>query len=71
MLRAGDWFGRPVNLASRITAIARPGSLLATGEVHEAAGGGFAWSFAGERRIRGVRSPVALYRVRAASETRA
>jgi adenylate cyclase len=27
--RAGDWFGRPVNLASRITAVARPGSLLA------------------------------------------
>ena len=26
--RAGDWFGRPVNLASRITQIARPGSLL-------------------------------------------
>ncbi len=26
--RAGDWFGRPVNLASRITAVARPGSLL-------------------------------------------
>ena len=27
--RAGDWFGRPVNLASRITSVARPGSLLA------------------------------------------
>ncbi|HEX4466251.1 MAG TPA: adenylate cyclase regulatory domain-containing protein, partial [Solirubrobacteraceae bacterium] len=26
--RAGDWFGRPVNLASRITSVARPGSLL-------------------------------------------
>jgi adenylate cyclase len=71
VLRAGDWFGRPVNLASRITAIARPGSLLATGEVHEAAGDGFNWSFAGERRIRGVRSPVALYRVRAAAATSA
>ena len=29
--RSGDWFGRPVNLASRITSIARPGSLLARG----------------------------------------
>ena len=28
LLRAGDWFGRPVNLASRITSVARPGSLL-------------------------------------------
>ena len=35
--RAGDWFGRPVNLASRITAIARPGSLLAEREVRESA----------------------------------
>ena len=37
--RAGDWFGRPVNLASRITAIARPGSLLAEREVRESARG--------------------------------
>ena len=35
--RAGDWFGRPVNLASRITSVARPGSLLVEREVHEAA----------------------------------
>jgi hypothetical protein len=27
--RAGDWFGRPVNLASRITSVARPGTVLA------------------------------------------
>src|SRR5262249_28645589 len=31
--RAGDWFGRPVNLASRITQVARPGSLLAEREI--------------------------------------
>ena len=35
LLRAGDWFGRPVNLASRITSIARPGSLLAERELRE------------------------------------
>ncbi len=26
--RAGDWFGSPVNLASRVTGAARPGSVL-------------------------------------------
>ncbi len=62
--RAGDWFGRPVNLASRITQVARPGSLLADREVRESAGEAFQWSFAGERRIRGIRGPVSLYRAR-------
>jgi adenylate cyclase len=62
--RAGDWFGAPVNLASRITQIARPGSLLAEREVREAAGDRFHWSYAGEKRVRGVREPVALYRAR-------
>jgi adenylate cyclase len=62
--RAGDWFGRPVNLASRITAIARPGSLLAEREVRECAPEGYRWSFAGERRLRGVRGVVPLFRAR-------
>jgi adenylate cyclase len=62
--RAGDWFGRPVNLASRITQIARPGSLLAEREVREAAPEAYRWSYAGERRLRGVREPVPLFRAR-------
>jgi adenylate cyclase len=62
--RAGDWFGRPVNLASRITSIARPGSLLAEREVRESAREGYRWSFAGERRLRGIREPVPLFRAR-------
>jgi adenylate cyclase len=62
--RAGDWFGRPVNLASRITAIARPGSLLAEREVQESARDSYSWSFAGERRLRGIREPVPLFRAR-------
>ncbi len=62
--RAGDWFGRPVNLASRITAIARPGSVLVEREVRESAGDAYAWSFAGERRLRGIRGPVPLFRAR-------
>jgi adenylate cyclase len=62
--RAGDWFGRPVNLASRITQVARPGSLLAERKVREAARESYRWSYAGERRLRGIREPVSLFRAR-------
>jgi adenylate cyclase len=62
--RAGDWFGRPVNLASRITQIARPGSLLAERELRESAPQTYRWSYAGERRLRGVQQPVSLFRAR-------
>ena len=63
--RAGDWYGRPVNLASRVTSVARPGSVLATREVRDAAAEGFRWSYAGERRLKGVSGGVPLYRARA------
>jgi adenylate cyclase len=66
--RAGDWFGRPVNLASRITHLARPGSLLAEREVRESAREAYRWSYAGERRLRGVREPVPLFRARRLAE---
>ena len=62
--RAGDWFGRPVNLASRITSAARPGSLLVAGDVRKALADAYRWSYAGERRLRGIREPVPLYRAR-------
>jgi adenylate cyclase len=64
--RAGDWYGRPVNIASRITTIARPGSVLATREVRDAGGDGYRWSSAGARSLKGVEGPVRLYRVRRA-----
>ena len=62
--QSGDWYGRPVNLASRVTGFARPGSVLATNEVHEQASGDYAWSKAGFRRFKGIREPVGLMRVR-------
>jgi adenylate cyclase len=62
--RAGDWYGRPVNLASRITGIARAGSVLVSEEVREAAPDAASWSFAGERRIKGVPAAVKLFRAR-------
>lgn len=64
--RAGDLYGRPVNLASRLTAFARPGSVVATDEVREAARPDCRFSFAGNRRFKGVTGEVAVYRVRRA-----
>jgi adenylate cyclase len=64
--RAGDWYGRPVNIASRITTIARPGSVLATRAIRDAAGNRYRWSSAGARSLKGVDEPVRLYRVRRA-----
>jgi len=64
--RAGDWYGRPVNLASRLTSFARRGSVVASKEVHDAAEDGYAWSFAGNRRFKGVGDEVPVYRVRPA-----
>jgi adenylate cyclase len=61
--RDGDLYGHAVNLASRVTGLARPGSVLATGEVREAADDGFRWSYAGERRVKGV-GEVRLFRAR-------
>jgi adenylate cyclase len=62
--RAGDWYGSPVNLASRLTALARPGSVLATRDIRDAAPDRYQWSSAGPRRVRGVHEPVRVYRVR-------
>jgi adenylate cyclase len=63
--RGGDWYGRPVNLASRVTGIARPGSVLVSAEAREAARGGYRWSGAGTRRLKGIEKPVRVYRCRA------
>ncbi len=62
--RGGDWYGRPVNLASRITAIARPGSVLVTEQVRDALVASYAWSFAGSRRLKGIDGAIKLFRAR-------
>jgi adenylate cyclase len=64
LARGGDWYGRPVNLASRITGIAYPGSVLVSEEAKEAASNGYQWSFAGERRLKGIDGRVKLWRAR-------
>ncbi|MBS4727330.1 adenylate/guanylate cyclase domain-containing protein [Mycobacterium sp. SM1] len=64
--RAGDWFGSPVNLASRVTGVARPGAVLVADPVRESVGeaAGFSWSFAGARHLKGIKDEVKLFRVR-------
>jgi adenylate cyclase len=68
--RAGDWFGSPVNLASRVTAAAHPGMVLAAESTRDAVGnvGNFEWFSIGARRLKGVRAEVKLFRIERNSE---
>jgi adenylate cyclase len=61
--RSGDYFGGAVNLTARLLALAQRNELLATAEVVEACHDGFAWSPAGERALRGVATPVEVYKL--------
>jgi adenylate cyclase len=67
--RAGDWYGSTVNVASRVTDVARPGAVLAADSAWEAVGesGYFQGSFAGSRRLKGISNEVKLFRVRRGS----
>jgi len=64
--RGGDWFGAPVNLASRITDKARPGSVVVTAEFKDLVGeDGFAWTkLPGKRKFKGISDDQVLFRVR-------
>jgi adenylate cyclase len=62
--RWGDWYGRPVNLASRVCSRARPGSVLVTKDLRNACeGDGYRFSAAGEKQLKGI-GAVPLWRVR-------
>ncbi|MGO9907083.1 MAG: adenylate cyclase regulatory domain-containing protein [Solirubrobacteraceae bacterium] len=62
--RAGDYYGHAVNLASRVTGVARAGSVLCTEEVRDQAPDRFDWSFARKHTLKGMSDPVPLYRAR-------
>jgi adenylate cyclase len=62
--RWGDWFGTPVNLASRLTARARPSTVLVSVEVRDAAGDGYEFSDAGRKKLKGFANPVHAYRAK-------
>jgi len=66
--QSGDYYGRAVNLASRITNVARPGSLVLDEATKEAAGDAFDYSYVGERKLKGLDYRVKLFRARVAGE---
>ena len=72
--RGGDYYGRPVNLAARITNFARPDSVVVDEAVKDSIaqsnGRLFDFSFAGRRRFKGIQGEVPVHRVRR-SEQRA
>lgn len=65
LLRGGDVYGPPVNYASRLCDIARPGAVVTTGELHERYERAYDWSEIGKRRFKGIEQPLEIYRVRA------
>jgi adenylate cyclase len=69
--RGGDWYGRPVNLAARITSFARPDSVVVAQGLKDALEGSdreFSFSFAGKHRFKGIREEMAVHRVRRAED---
>lgn len=65
LARGGDIYGPPVNHASRVTDVARPGSVVTTGELHERFEHDYDWTAVGRRRFKGIDDPIEIYRVRA------
>jgi adenylate cyclase len=63
VFRDGDYFGRTVNVAARITDYARPGEVLASQDAVEAAGGNaIAFSEIGPVLLRGLEAPLRVFR---------
>ena len=62
IFQEGDYFGRTVNLAARIAEYARPGEVLVSQEVVDAAGGGpVTFTEVGPVELKGVPGTLRLY----------
>jgi adenylate cyclase len=68
LMRLGDVFGEPVNIASRLSEQARPDSVLVDAQVAEVLGEGFEVRALQRRSVRGYRS-LAPYLVRSGEES--
>jgi adenylate cyclase len=64
--RAGDWYGSPVNLASRVTGAAPASTVRVTESARKAIGdpAGIEWSAPEARHLKGIRGEVLLYGAR-------
>ena len=62
LARGGDWYGEPVNLASRICEVAPPGAILAPADVKDACPTA-RWACADAARLKGIPQPVPLWRL--------
>lgn len=67
--RSGDWYGSPVNLASRVTGVAPAGGVRVTESVRTVIGdaAGIEWSFAMAHHLKGVSGEVILHDARRAA----
>ena len=59
--RSGDWYGDSVNLASRLTKAADPGTVVVTQAVRDRAPSGFRWTPFAAGELKGVLHPPRLY----------
>jgi adenylate cyclase len=65
VVQGGDYFGRTVNLASRVAAYAQAGQVLVTAPVAEAAAtGGVTYAELGDLHLKGFASPVRVLEAR-------
>jgi adenylate cyclase len=66
--RLGDWYGWPVNVASRVAGEAPSGEIFATADVRERSERDD-WEEVGPRRLKGLEQPVTLFRLGSAPMT--
>ncbi len=61
--RAGDWFGAPVNLASRLTDAAKPGTINVAAETQEEVADRYDWDRRKRKGLKGV-GRTAYFRIK-------
>jgi adenylate cyclase len=61
--RAGDWYGATVNLASRITGVAAPGTIVVTEAVRNATADRYLWTQTIPPPLKGIAETPSLYTV--------